>query len=470
MGFNDHIIILIFNVIFYLLLSAMLIFSLYKLRRSRLENRRMRRRIDRLRLSNSKLPSYVDLDDLTAAQSRRYLVERIDRYKPIETHAMLYVDLDDFKTVNDTYGHEVGDALLIKVTDAMVATCRPGDFVARLGGDEFCVFLKGCDLERAGRRVIRTASIGVCELRPGQSMEDALNVADAALYEAKSKGKNQILGADHEVVRRMRQKQSRPSAEEVGAALENGEITYFVQPIFDLEQDQIEGVEALIRWVKTDGEILLPGDFLDLMADGYKRGVRPPIEEANQAAIGFSELDPPIYCRWNISSKFLNNTVQPGTDVDWLKALLNGLPPEMTVFEIVESTLIDNPEVTKTLINVLRSKGVRIALDDFGIGMSNLERLLEYPIDILKIDRSFVQSPTRESREGIMRGLVEMSKTMGFEIVAEGIETQGQLDLVRAAGITHAQGYFLVKPETADYWLAETLRRRSQKSPSARQF
>ena len=92
---------------------------------------------------------------------------------------------------------------------------------------------------------------------------------------------------------------------------------------------------------------------------------------------------------------------------------------------------------------LLRSKGVRIALDDFGIGMSNLERLLEYPIDILKIDRSFVQSPTRESREGIMRGLVEMSKTMGFEIVAEGIETQGQLDLVRAAGITHAQGYFL---------------------------
>ena len=214
----------------------------------------MRRRIDRLRLSNSELFRYVDLDDLTAAQSRRYLVDRIDRHKRIETHAMLYLDLEDFKTVNDTYGHKVGGALLIKVTDAMVATCRPGDFVTRLGGDEFCVFLKDCDLERAeqvahrflqavvganvevaGRRVIRTASIGVCELWPDQSMEDALKVADAALYEAKSKGKNQILAADHEVVRRMRQKQSRPSAEEVGAALENGEITYCVQPIFDLE-------------------------------------------------------------------------------------------------------------------------------------------------------------------------------------------------------------------------------------------
>ena len=106
---------------------------------------------DRSHLSNSKLSRYVDLDDLTAAQSRRYLVDRIDRHKRRETHALLYVDLDEFKTVNDTYGHDVGDALLIKVTDAMVAACRPGDFVARLGGDEFCVFLKGCDLERAGQ-------------------------------------------------------------------------------------------------------------------------------------------------------------------------------------------------------------------------------------------------------------------------------------------------------------------------------
>jgi EAL domain-containing protein (putative c-di-GMP-specific phosphodiesterase class I) len=105
-------------------------------------------------------------------------------------------------------------------------------------------------------------------------------------------------------------------------------------------------------------------------------------------------------------------------------------------------------------------------LDDFGIGMSNLERLLEYPIDIVKINRSFVQSQTRESREGIMHGLVEMSKTMGFQIIAEGIETQSQLDLVRAAGITHAQGYFLGKPQTADYWLKEILRQRSQKTTS----
>ena len=111
---------------------------------------------------------------------------------------------------------------------------------------------------------------------------------------------------------------------------------------------------------------------------------------------------------------------------------------------------LDNPEAMKTLINALRAKGVWIALDDFGIGMSNLEQLLEYLIDILKIDRSFVQSPTRESHEGIMRGLVEMSKTKGFEIVAEGIEIQGQLDLVWAAGITHAKGYFFGKLETAD--------------------
>lgn len=481
MGFNNFVMTLIFLILFLSWLFAALIFLLYKLHLSRVEHRKMRRLIERLRLSNSKLSRYVDLDDLTAAQSRRYLVEWIDRPERAETHALLYVDLDDFKTVNDTYGHDAGDALLIEVTDAMVAACRPGDFVARLGGDEFCVFLKGCDLERggqvahrflravveanveiAGRRMIRTAGIGVCELRPDQKMESALNVADAALYEVTSKGKNQILAGDHEVVRRMLQKQSRPPAEEVGAALENGEITYFVQPIFDLEVDRIEGVEALIRWVKPDGEILLPGQFLDLMADSYKRGVRPPPEAANEAAIGFSKLDTPIYCGWNISSKFLNNTVIPGSDADWLKALFNGLPPDMTVFEIVESTVIDNPEATKTL----RSRGVRIALDDFGIGMSDLERLLEYPIDILKINRSFVQSQTRERRKGIMHGLVEMSKTMGFQIIAAGIEMLIQLDVVRAAGITHAQGYFLEKPQTADYWLEEILRWRSQKTTS----
>ena len=128
--------------------------------------------------------------------------------------------------------------------------------------------------------------------------------------------------------------------------------------------------------------------------------------------------------------------------------------------------MIDNPEATKTLIKTLRPRGVRIALDDFGIGMSNLERLLEYPIDILKMNRSFVQSQTRERREGIMHGLVEMSKTMGFQIIAEGIETQIQLDVVRAAGITHAQGYFLEKPQRADYWLEEILRWRSQKTTS----
>ena len=180
MGFNNFVMTLIFFILFLLWLFVVLIFLLYKLHLGRVERRRMRRLIERLRLSNSKLSRYLDLDDLTPAQSRRYLVERIDRPERTETHALLYVDLDDFKTVNDIYCHDVGDALQIEVTDAMVAACRPGDFVARLGGDEFCVFLKGCDLDRggqvahrflravveanvevAGRRVIRTASIGV---------------------------------------------------------------------------------------------------------------------------------------------------------------------------------------------------------------------------------------------------------------------------------------------------------------------
>ena len=143
--------ILIFSVLFQALLFVALVFLLYILHHSRVEHWKICYLIDRSYLSNSKLSRYVDLDDLTAAQSRRYLVDRIDSHKRWEAHAPLNVDLDEFKTVNDTYGHDVGDALLIKVTDTMVAAWRPEDFVAQLDGDEFCVFLKGCDLERGGQ-------------------------------------------------------------------------------------------------------------------------------------------------------------------------------------------------------------------------------------------------------------------------------------------------------------------------------
>ncbi len=424
---------------------------------------------DALSKRSAELDRFISLDDLTPAQSRRYLADHIDRQPRTEPHALLYVDLDDFKTVNDGYGHDVGDSLLIKITQALVDTCRSNDFVARLGGDEFCVFLDRCDMEEArvvaerfrsavaaagvdvkGNLVQRTASIGVAVLEPEQAMVDALIIADAALYQAKATGRNRVRIADRAVLDQLEERKNRPTREEVAKALENDEITYFVQPVFDLNTDQPVGVEALLRWVAPDGQVRLPEAFLDIMTANYKKDMRPPINAANRLANTFTALDPPLFCAWNISSSFLRRSVSDNTG--WLDELLMDVDPKLMVFEIVESAVIDNPEKTKLLLTKLRDAGVRVALDDFGTGLSNLERLMEYPVDIVKIDRSFVQRLDSGAKPGILKGLVAMSQQLGFDIIAEGVETQWQLDVLRQIGIPKAQGHFLGRPNSVSYW------------------
>ncbi len=433
------------------------------------KNTQLNREVTALRTTNTTLTDFVDADDLTNAKSRRFLSDRLDRTARKRTHGLLFVDLDDFKSVNDGYGHEVGDALLKAIAAAMVARCRNGDFVARLGGDEFCVFLEGCDLEQAtatadrfcaavagasvyaGKtRVWRTASIGVTSLEPDQDLVDALIVADAATYEAKGRGSNRAVAADEIVRDQLAQRQAKPTTEELAQALKEDEITYFVQPIFDLNTDQAVGVEALIRWVKPDGTILGPDIFLDLMTANYARDLRPPLVTANKLATTFTSMDPPLFCAWNISSSFLGRNLPD--DPKWIYDLLNGVDPKRTVFEIVESAVIANPETTRRLLHMLRDAGIRVALDDFGTGLSNLERLVEYPVDIVKIDRSFVSRIGQGANTAILKGLVAMRDSMGFEIIAEGVETQEQLDRVQALGISHAQGFLLGEPGPGDHW------------------
>lgn len=196
------------------------------------ERNQLRRRNDQLLNSNSELSRFVDLDDLTVARSRRFLADRVDRQKREHVHALLFVDLDEFKTVNDGYGHEVGDALLKQIAAALDNVCRPGDFVARLGGDEFCVFLNKCNIETATKiaercrlavanagvptetnELARTASIGVTLLHPNQSLVDALYLADAALNEAKAKGRNMVMAVDQFTMAAVARRQSSPTPE-----------------------------------------------------------------------------------------------------------------------------------------------------------------------------------------------------------------------------------------------------------------
>ncbi|MEO0357279.1 MAG: bifunctional diguanylate cyclase/phosphodiesterase [Pseudomonadota bacterium] len=437
---------------------------------TRRQLRTLRREHAHLETQSRQLHTDLGQDDLTPTQSRRYLADRIDRTERTTTDCLLYVDLDDFKTVNDGYGHEVGDSLLIKISQALIDTCRENDFVARLGGDEFCVYLHDCTLNNAqevagrfraavaqaqldvrGVQVKRSASIGVTELHPDQSMVDALYIADAALYEAKASGRNRVQPADQKIFDQLARRRDRPTSEDVAQALLNDEITYYVQPIFDLNTDTAIGVEALLRWVVPDeSHVRLPDAFLDVMTANYKMDMKPPLDAANRLANTFTTMTPPLFVAWNISSSFLGRSVS--NDTRWLDELLMGVDPAQTVFEIVESAVIDNPDHTKRLLNQLREAGVRVALDDFGTGLSNLERLTEYPIDIVKIDRSFVNRLDRNSNPGILKGLAAMGRQIGFDVIAEGVETQWQLDVLRSIGITKAQGHFLGRPQSVDYW------------------
>ena len=442
----------------------------------------MRRQLARVRqentnllASNFQLTEFVEFDVLTDAMSRRYLTDRLDRRKHDRTHALLFVDLDDFKTVNDGYGHEVGDELLIEIAKSMIAVCRANDFVARIGGDEFCVFLENVNLKKAtviaerfriaieganvtvkDKKVARSASIGVTELAPHQAMMDAIYIADAAQYAAKEGGRNKVEPAGPAVLKNLAKLQTKPTTEEIGKALENGEVTYFVQPIFDLITTKAVGVEALIRWVRPNGRVMGPETFFDLMTQNYRRDFRPPIAAANKLATTFTTMDPPLFCAWNISSSFLSRSLE--SDPKWIEGLLNGIDPKRTVFEIVESAVIEHPERTRKLLTQMRAAGVRVALDDFGTGLSNLERLVEYPIDIVKIDRSFVSGLGRGTDSAILKGLVTMQDSMGFDIIAEGVERPEELDVLQHHGITKAQGFLLGRPQTVEYWERQILR------------
>ena len=416
---------------------------------------------------NAHLQGLILHDELTEARSRRYLTDRVGKTNFEVTNALLYVDLDDFKSVNDGYGHKIGDALLIEISKALIAACRPGDFVTRLGGDEFCVFLADCKIEVARRiadrfsqavrdafvmvddmKVSRSASIGVSDLAPDQDLLDALIQADGALYDAKAKGRNRVSLAAGQDVPSL----ARPTVEQVVEGLEKDEFGYYVQPIFDLAQKKPVGFEALIRWLKPDGRVLEPEVFMDTITENYHLKLKPPLVAANETAARVTEGG--LFCAFNISSSFLRKSAR--TSGYWVDELLNGLEPKHTVFEIVESAVIENPETASRLIEALQKAGVRIALDDFGVGHSNLERLRQYSVDIVKIDRSFISEIATSERDlGILEGLVAMSKPMGFDIIAEGVETKAQLDALTSIGITQAQGFYLGPPGPARDWMAK---------------
>ena len=437
--------------------------------------RTVRAEITQLGEDNAALTTLLDFDPLTGCRSRRYFVKEATRWLAAGTAkglSLMILDIDHFKSINDSYGHGAGDSYLKAVGTAISDHLGNRGIVARLGGDEFWVALPETDPEIAHdmaealrkivyeiavqtpcQRVTRSASIGVTRVALGTDLTSAMTEADTALYLAKAGGRNRSILVDAAIRTTMASNLNRPTVEGIKEGLAADEFTYFVQPIFDIETKRAVGVEALIRWVRADGSVLLPADFMSVITSNYHLSVRPPVGMASEvaSAFAFATAPHPIFCAFNISTAFLQRSV--GNDTRWLDELLAGLDPSRTVFEIVENAVIEDAARTKSLLHTMREAGVRIALDDFGTGQSNLMRLRDLPIDIVKIDRSFVGTvPESIKNVAILKALAAMSEDLGFEIIAEGVETEAQLERLRDLGIRNAQGFLLGAPAPLTEW------------------
>jgi diguanylate cyclase (GGDEF)-like protein len=382
---------------------------------------------------------------------------------------MLFVDLDDFKVVNDTMGHGSGDELLTAVAGRLAAAVRPSDTAARLGGDEFALLIDDAlDTEAveafaqrimaafaepfrlADSEVIATATVGVATSADSADADELLRHADLALYAAKTAGK-----------RSWRRYQPALSAgmlrrREVQAALDdavtNSEFTLVYQPMVQLDSGQICGFEALIRWPHPQWGMMLPGQFISLAEEtGHivplgAWVVRQALADMGQWRRRMEAPDDAgPHVSVNVSARQFRD---PGFVAGVREALReSGLPPSALLLELTESVLFGDSDQIGAELDELKEIGVQLAIDDFGTGYSSLSYLLQLPIDVLKIDKSFVTGIAASWRQhALVKGIVRLAGTLEVEVIAEGIETETERELLAGMGCQYGQGYLLSVP------------------------
>ena len=381
--------------------------------------------------------------------------------------AVMFIDLDDFKTVNDSLGHQAGDAILYEVARRLERSIRPADTVARFGGDEFAVLLDGvadsnevaliaerllAELEAPteidGKQVYPGGSIGICisdEDLLSQDSEELLRNADVAMYMAKrdSKGRYRMFEPTmHErVVERLELRS------ELERALSRNQLEVYYQPVVHLSSGRDYGVEALLRWHHPERGLVQPAQFVPLAEE---TGLIIPIgkwviAEACKKAIELQQsyaFLSPLRMSVNLSVKQL----QSDSIIDDVRAVLEetGLAPETLVLEVTETVMLADADVATARLHALKELGVRIAMDDFGTGYSSLSYLSRLPVDILKMDRSFLGGGIDDN--GLAAAIMAIGERLGLEVVAEGIERPDQIDLLQNLGFELGQGFLFGRP------------------------
>ncbi len=411
-------------------------------------------------------------DPLTGLPNRALFRKRLDRaLDDSNAVGVVFVDLDDFKRINDSLGHSAGDAVLIAVAGRLIPCVRAGDTIARLGGDEFTVLLEHCTAADAigvverfyealrepimvdNREVVISPSIGIAVGDETITVpEELLRRADVAMYVAKRTGKSRHVifapDMDHDAVQRL------DLESDLRKAIQLDQLQLHYQPISRIETGEILGLEALVRWNHPEHGMISPAAFIPLAEE---TGLIVSLGEwvlrhACAELRRWHDLRPdqaPVKLSVNISAR----QFQDGRLVERVQSALQSfnIDPSHLTLEITESVALNDLTDTRETLRALKAIGLHLAIDDFGTGYSGLGYLQRCQIDTIKIDRSYIHGIcTNPGDEAMVRAVSAYATTLGVDVVAEGIETQEQVDMLRAIGITIAQGYLYARPMPAE--------------------
>jgi len=428
-------------------------------------------------------------DSLTGLPNRAMFTEllkaEIESSKRRGEHmfAVLFLDLDRFKNINDSLGHTHGDLLLVAFAERLERTLRPIDTLARFGGDEFAILLSGMsdatDAVRVAQRIqdelsqpfvldknsaFATASIGIALSSSGYDRpDDILRDADIAMYRAKENGKARYEVFDHGMHARAVSRLQLES--DLRQAIERNEFCVYYQPIVSLETGRLAGFEALVRWNHPRRGLVSPADFIPVAEE---TGLIVPIGEwvLNEACARVRQwqIDSPSHRSLSLSVNLSARQVAQPDLLNRIKEALENskLNSHCLKLEITESVVMENAEAAAQMFKQLRSLGVQLSIDDFGTGYSSLSYLHRFPLNYLKIDRSFVSRLTTDNDNAIVRTISTLARNLGMEVIAEGIETEEQFQQLKMLGCEYGQGYLFSRPvanEGVDHLLSQDSKR-----------